>query len=128
MVDPKAYKHFEDDSWDDFVYGTRIPKKDPPQLSADQLMICTHEIHGYAFESKKWGIFNIEFVEDTTFNEDAFQGLIFEESKKKLIRSLVFQHGSESDDFDDLIKGKGKGLVFLLYGPPGVGKTLTAGG
>jgi len=29
-------------------------------------------------------------------------------------------------DFDDLIKGKGKGMVFLLHGPPGVGKTFTA--
>ncbi|KAI8305743.1 ATPase [Colletotrichum sp. SAR11_59] len=26
----------------------------------------------------------------------------------------------------DIIKGKGKGLVILLHGPPGVGKTLTA--
>jgi SpoVK/Ycf46/Vps4 family AAA+-type ATPase len=28
--------------------------------------------------------------------------------------------------FHDLIAGKGEGSVFLLYGPPGVGKTLTA--
>ncbi|OCK72941.1 P-loop containing nucleoside triphosphate hydrolase protein [Lepidopterella palustris CBS 459.81] len=28
--------------------------------------------------------------------------------------------------FDDVIAGKGQGLIFLLYGPPGVGKTLTA--
>lgn len=26
----------------------------------------------------------------------------------------------------DLIRGKGKGLIFLLHGAPGVGKTLTA--
>ncbi|KAL1852900.1 hypothetical protein Daus18300_011982 [Diaporthe australafricana] len=83
-------------------------------------------MHGYALESKKWGIFNIECVEDIQFNSEAFQGLMFEENKKILIRSLVTQHGKENDDFDDLVKGKGKGLIFLLYGPPGVGKTLTA--
>lgn len=127
MLDPKAYKHFKGSSWDDFVRGTKISVQDPPRLSVEQLMICTHKILGYAFELKKWGVFNIELVEEAIFNSDAFQGLIFETSKKKLIRSLVFQHGSETDDFDDLIKGKGKGLVFLLYGPPGVGKTLTAG-
>jgi len=28
--------------------------------------------------------------------------------------------------FDDVIQGKGKGIIMLLSGPPGVGKTLTA--
>ncbi|KAH7131172.1 P-loop containing nucleoside triphosphate hydrolase protein [Dactylonectria macrodidyma] len=32
----------------------------------------------------------------------------------------------ESDGFRDLVQGKGRGINFLLYGPPGVGKTLTA--
>lgn len=27
----------------------------------------------------------------------------------------------------DLVRGKGLGMIFLLHGPPGVGKTLTAG-
>lgn len=28
----------------------------------------------------------------------------------------------------DIVKGKGKGLIILLHGAPGVGKTSTAGG
>ena len=36
-------------------------------------------------------------------------------------------HLRQSDRFDDLIPGKGGGVVILLHGPPGVGKTLTAG-
>lgn len=71
-------------------------------------------MRGYALESKRWGIFNIECVKEMEFNPEAFQGLMFEENKKRLIRSLVTQHGKEDDNFDDLIKGKGKGLVFLL--------------
>lgn len=35
-------------------------------------------------------------------------------------------HKSRSTSFDDIIEGKGKGLIGLLSGPPGVGKTLTA--
>lgn len=127
MLDPKAYKQFEDEDWDDFVQGTKFPDEQPPKLSLEQLVICSHEMHGYAFNLKKWGIFNIEFIDKMEFDVDAFQGLMFDESKKRLIRSLVLQHGSENDAFDDLIKGKGKGLIFLLYGPPGVGKTFTAG-
>jgi len=30
-------------------------------------------------------------------------------------------------NYQDIVPGKGKGLVFLLYGKPGLGKTLTAG-
>lgn len=30
------------------------------------------------------------------------------------------------NQFDDVIEGKGKGIIILLSGPPGVGKTLTA--
>jgi DNA polymerase III delta prime subunit len=42
----------------------------------------------------------------------------------------VFTHGSSPkihEQVDDIISGKGKGLIFLLTGPPGLGKTLTAG-
>ena len=47
---------------------------------------------------------------------------------KDLVRALVASHTArkERDDFDDIVKGKGKGLIFVLHGPPGVGKTLTA--
>jgi hypothetical protein len=31
------------------------------------------------------------------------------------------------DVYDDIINGKGKGLIFLLHGTPGLGKTLTTG-
>lgn len=30
------------------------------------------------------------------------------------------------DTFDDIISGKGKGIIMLLSGGPGIGKTLTA--
>jgi SpoVK/Ycf46/Vps4 family AAA+-type ATPase len=46
--------------------------------------------------------------------------------QKELLESLIRSHGKEQSGFDDIIKGKGKGLVGLLLGPPGVGKTLTA--
>ena len=31
-----------------------------------------------------------------------------------------------NEQFDDFVQGKGKGIIMLLAGPPGVGKTLTA--
>jgi hypothetical protein len=43
-----------------------------------------------------------------------------------MIHSLIKIHKDERLHFDDLIKGKGKGMVFLLYSEPGVSKTLIA--
>jgi SpoVK/Ycf46/Vps4 family AAA+-type ATPase len=39
---------------------------------------------------------------------------------------LIKAHGSGNWEFDDFVAGKGKGLVGLLYGEPGLGKTYTA--
>jgi AAA+ superfamily predicted ATPase len=47
---------------------------------------------------------------------------------KRLFQALVEAHQNNSDNPQkgDIVEGKGKGLVILLHGPPGVGKTLTA--
>lgn len=42
-----------------------------------------------------------------------------------MIHSLVKQHSSNPTGYDDVIRGKVRGLVGLLSGNPGCGKTLT---
>ena len=58
-------------------------------------------------------------------NEEAFANLVLPTDRKTLLRSLVEAHDNNLD-FDDFVKGKGHGLVINLFGPPGVGKTLSA--
>lgn len=48
----------------------------------------------------------------------------FVESKNML--SVSDSDSDDSTSFDDFVTNKGKGLVMLLCGPPGVGKTYTA--
>lgn len=48
-----------------------------------------------------------------------------------MIEALVDSHESSNAESEklqvkDVVQGKGRGLVLLLHGPPGVGKTLTA--
>jgi SpoVK/Ycf46/Vps4 family AAA+-type ATPase len=57
------------------------------------------------------------------FREETFDRLVLPASQKRMIKALV-RHSSDS--FQDIVAAKGEGSVFLLYGPPGVGKTLTA--
>jgi SpoVK/Ycf46/Vps4 family AAA+-type ATPase len=45
---------------------------------------------------------------------------------KELLLSFVESQVENRDKFDDVIQGKGRGIIMLLSGPPGVGKTLTA--
>ena len=59
------------------------------------------------------------------WSKDALELLVLGEKQKKLIKAIVRQH-SKRDSFDDIIAGKGKGLIGLFCGRPGCGKTLTA--
>lgn len=89
--------------------------------------MCHHQMPGFSLGDKQWGHFDVISVSEIDFNADAFDKLVLPRGTKSLISSLVKSPEASQAVFDDLIKGKGKGLIFLLYGPPGVGKTFTAG-
>lgn len=76
------------------------------------------------------GLLDAESVKDVDVHPEVFQYLELQPGIKNDIEALCRTHmrskktKSISTDF---IKGKGEGLIFLLHGPPGVGKTCTAG-
>ncbi|KAJ3360783.1 hypothetical protein GGF32_008054 [Allomyces javanicus] len=80
---------------------------------------------GFSFATKAWGHVLADAVHSIRFNDDAFAKLVLAPERKRLIRALV-KFGAGKAQFDDLIQGKSGGSVFLLHGPPGCGKTLTA--
>ncbi|KAI0201471.1 hypothetical protein F4808DRAFT_425284 [Astrocystis sublimbata] len=93
----------------------------------DLLLLSPPCVPAYGLKSKEWGWVLIEKLEQTNFNTRAFELLQLEEATKKLVQALVSGAQSpQTDHFDDIIRGKGKGLVMLLHGNPGVGKTLMA--
>ncbi|KAK5023013.1 hypothetical protein LTR16_012389, partial [Cryomyces antarcticus] len=52
--------------------------------------------------------------------------LVLPSNQKELILGFTQSQQSLRSTFDDVIEGKGRGIILLLSGPPGVGKTLTA--
>ena len=95
-------------------------------LTNDQLLLCSASLKGYSLKNKKWLTFSIGFVSDIVYSETAFENLVLPEAHKELILALAESQVKHRDNFDDVIQGKGKGMIMLLSGPPGVGKTLTA--
>ena len=95
-------------------------------LTKDQLLLCSASLKGYSLKNKKWLTFYIGSVLDIEYNESAFESLVLPEDHKELILALAESQVQNRDSFDDVIQGKGKGMIMLLSGPPGVGKTLTA--
>lgn len=59
------------------------------------------------------------------------KGLRAEEAKERSLdeqgKALDLGPSDETAWSADFVKGKGEGLIFLLHGKPGVGKTYTAG-
>jgi transcriptional regulator with AAA-type ATPase domain len=68
----------------------------------------------------------VESITDVTWNKDAFNQLVASKDTKELIQAVVTAHGQRVTSAPDIIEGKGKGLLILLHGGPGTGKTLTA--
>ncbi|KAJ3350952.1 hypothetical protein GGF32_004586 [Allomyces javanicus] len=89
----------------------------------DEYLIMCPQIYGYAFGKKAWGEMLVELVKPIEFAANAYNQLVLESATKDLVLGLVESHGKLHAD---VIQGKGRGLIFLLHGRPGQGKTLTA--
>lgn len=79
-------------------------------------------VHGFSFAAKKWGEIYVSSLSEIVFMERAFEQLVLPADIKSLVKALVQYSGG----FSDIIAGKSGGQIFLLHGPPGCGKTLTA--
>jgi len=112
-----------------FEAGTRIKISDDktPQVADEDLLACYYRVTGFSFRTRKWEPFVVDYIEDIQYNSRAFDALCISKAKKDMIVALARSGTKSATKFDDIIEGKGKGIVFLLHGPPGVGKTFTAG-
>lgn len=117
----------EDDQEDDSIRDRgEGAKKTKTVLTKHQLLLCSASLKGYSLRNKKWLTFAIGSVREIKYNDGAFDSLVLPEDHKELILALTESQVANKDTFDDVIQGKGKGMIMLLSGPPGVGKTLTA--
>jgi len=104
----------------------KLEEKEP------HLMYMLPVIEGYALKNKLWVSFFVEDIKPMVWNDEAYDHLVYDEQQKDLVMSFVENHGAaaearkKSKVMEDVIAGKGEGLIMLLSGPPGTGKTLMA--
>ncbi|CAG9986756.1 unnamed protein product [Clonostachys byssicola] len=101
-----------------------LPKDDTPP-DAPGIYLFPRIIPGFDLRTKKWIDLNTDRIRDVTWNDKAFKSLVADEDMKEVILALVTNQ-LESEKGTDLIDNKGNGLIMLLHGPPGTGKTFTA--
>ena len=103
------------------------------ELLDEDYLICPGAVLGYALRSRKWVSLNVTLVEDIKDHGNGFDSLVLPEGHKETLLALVQQTRGKNlvkksrleRQHMDLIRGKGKGLIILLHGEPGVGKTST---
>jgi hypothetical protein len=96
------------------------------EFGAPPEAFCPPQVRGHCLTSKKWLQFRVENISPIEFNDAAYDRLVIPHSRKRILSALAKTQRERRNGIDDMIKGKGQGLILLLNGPPGTGKTLTA--
>jgi Cdc6-like AAA superfamily ATPase len=131
MVDINAYKtlhpgtrHSTTMLHDDF--GPQKMARDQPP-DGDALLVFEPSITAYNLQEKTWRTLLVDRVTEIVWNKQAFEDLVVDPKTKELVQAVVMKqlNTTQSTDF---VTGKGNGLIMLLHGAPGTGKTFTAEG
>jgi len=114
-----------------------VSSSEAAELTESMMILLPNKVYGFILRSRRWHFLRIDNIRPLERHSDGFENLILPPGVARLVESLVKTHdpanmpsfaGSECEQEHhvDLVRGKGKGLIILLHGAPGVGKTSTA--
>jgi SpoVK/Ycf46/Vps4 family AAA+-type ATPase len=91
-----------------------------------QYLVCAALIEVFSLVDHVWYRVPVPELKLPEWTADPWDQLELSTQRKDLLKTLVNAHTNQLKRSEDVIKKKGKGLVFLFHGQPGLGKTLTA--
>jgi hypothetical protein len=93
--------------------------EDLDPLTEEQAMMATPWLKGFDLKSKDWCELKVEDLKEMTWNDKAFEKLVLPSGEKNLAWEFVENKSISTAEFDDFIPDKGRGLIILMFGPPG---------
>ncbi|KAI5460557.1 hypothetical protein BGZ63DRAFT_425063 [Mariannaea sp. PMI_226] len=122
------------------VNGNRTFETNPNALDLrdEDLVLLPKRMFAYALRERRFLPIDLNLLKPVRREPGVFENLRIQNDYKDVVRGLVMSHfqkkvlerryadASAEGPSQDLIQGKGRGLVVLLHGVPGVGKTATA--
>ena len=112
---------------EDILLGFR----DLTLLTDSELMLFPPRVFGFIFRDRRWIRLHLDDLRPVEPLEAGLNALYLPSGHRESLLALVRNHSKvpkseEKPELQfDLISGKGRGLIVLLHGPPGVGKTST---
>ena len=91
------------------------------------LLLLPPTVKAFSLRKKDWEDVELTCLREVQFELKAFDKLVIKKPHRNLVTAMSKSYFAKDSNFADLIKGKGRGLIILLHGSPGTGKTLTAG-
>ncbi|KAM0718471.1 hypothetical protein Q7P37_005541 [Cladosporium fusiforme] len=102
----------------------------------DDLLLLPERVFGFVLRTRSWACLRLgaddsgrEHLTLVAQRVDPWQDLEIPSGHKSIVQALIKTHFSKDKVQDaqfDLVREKGKGVIILLHGVPGVGKTATA--
>ena len=111
------------------------PDKKRQILREDELVLLPRRLFAYILRERKFAQVDVVYTRSAVGQIDGFNNLRLPRGHKRMVQALVDIHFKKrnienleyGDKLDfDIVQGKGRGLIILLHGVPGVGKTSTA--
>ncbi|KAK7446512.1 hypothetical protein Landi51_07459 [Colletotrichum acutatum] len=104
--------------------------------SGDGHLLLPNRVFAFALRNRKWAclpivhdIYGNDLLQPITNPPEPRNDLELSTGHKELVQSLIKSHFSQDKSRKmhlDLVRDKGRGVIILLHGVPGVGKTSTA--
>lgn len=105
----------------------------PNEIDDGDKILLPFYAFGFVLRSRRWVQFAVDLLEEIEYT-DGWNKLQLPDGHRETVLALVQNYsevgdsgGAGAETFAmDLVESKGKGLILLLHGEPGVGKTSTA--
>lgn len=126
-----------------FADYARINPMTTKELTPHQYFLCDRSVHGFIMKVRNWHRLDVSCFSEPKYDTRLVDDLVLASDTRNLIKSLSKKYAREDsvakpapgpgnnahtqDQWSaDFVQGKGEGMIFLLHGKPGVGKTYTA--